>query len=39
MTSEVQLIIALGGGWEASDLPTPAQVTEKPAAADTTIHQ
>jgi NodT family efflux transporter outer membrane factor (OMF) lipoprotein len=38
MTSEVQLIIALGGGWEASDLPTPAQVTVKPAAADTTIH-
>jgi NodT family efflux transporter outer membrane factor (OMF) lipoprotein len=39
MTSEIQLIIALGGGWEASDLPTPAQVSEKPAAADTTIHQ
>lgn len=39
MTSEIQLIIALGGGWEQSDLPTPAQVTVKPAAADTTIHQ
>jgi outer membrane protein TolC len=39
MTSEVQLIIAFGGGWEASDLPTPAQVTVKPSAGDTTIHQ
>jgi NodT family efflux transporter outer membrane factor (OMF) lipoprotein len=39
MISEVQLIIALGGGWDSSDLPTPPQVTEKPAAADTTIHQ
>jgi NodT family efflux transporter outer membrane factor (OMF) lipoprotein len=39
MTSEIQLIIALGGGWESSDLPTPAQVTVKPAASDTTIHQ
>jgi NodT family efflux transporter outer membrane factor (OMF) lipoprotein len=38
MTSEVQLIIALGGGWEATDLPSPAQVSEKPAPADTTIH-
>jgi NodT family efflux transporter outer membrane factor (OMF) lipoprotein len=39
MTSEIQLIIALGGGWESSDLPTPAQVTVKPSASDTTIHQ
>ncbi|MBV8515294.1 MAG: efflux transporter outer membrane subunit [Acidobacteria bacterium] len=39
MTSEVQLIIALGGGWESSDLPTPQQVTAKPSAAETTIHQ
>jgi NodT family efflux transporter outer membrane factor (OMF) lipoprotein len=39
MTSEVQLIIALGGGWEASNLPTPQQVSTKPAAADTTTHQ
>jgi len=29
MTSEVQLIVALGGGWESSDLPSPAQVSEK----------
>jgi NodT family efflux transporter outer membrane factor (OMF) lipoprotein len=39
MTSEVQLIIALGGGWDSSDLPTPAQVTVKPAPADTQIKQ
>jgi NodT family efflux transporter outer membrane factor (OMF) lipoprotein len=39
MTSEIQLIIALGGGWDQSDLPTPAQVTVKPAAADVTKQQ
>ena len=39
MTASVQLIEALGGGWERSQLPTPAQVTEKPAKAETTIQQ
>ena len=39
MTSEIQLIIALGGGWDSSDLPTPAQVAVKPAAADVTKQQ
>jgi NodT family efflux transporter outer membrane factor (OMF) lipoprotein len=29
MTSSVQLIAALGGGWDRSQLPTPAQVSEK----------
>ncbi len=29
MTSSVQLIEALGGGWDRSQLPTPAQVSEK----------
>ena len=29
MTSAVQLIQALGGGWDASQLPTPPQVTSK----------
>jgi len=29
MTSSVQLIEALGGGWDHSQLPTPAQVTKK----------
>ena len=39
MTSEIQLIIALGGGWDQSDLPTPPEVTVKPAAADVTKQQ
>jgi NodT family efflux transporter outer membrane factor (OMF) lipoprotein len=29
MTASVQLIEALGGGWDRSQLPTPAQVTQK----------
>jgi outer membrane protein TolC len=29
MTSSVQLIEALGGGWDRSQLPTPGQVSEK----------
>ncbi len=33
----VQLIMALGGGWDRSQLPTPEQVTQKPGKADTTI--
>lgn len=37
MTASVQLIEALGGGWDRSQLPAPAQVTEKPAKAETTI--
>jgi NodT family efflux transporter outer membrane factor (OMF) lipoprotein len=37
MTASVQLIQALGGGWDKSQLPTPAQVTAKPSHADTTI--
>jgi NodT family efflux transporter outer membrane factor (OMF) lipoprotein len=35
--ASVQLIEALGGGWDTSQLPTPQQVTEKPSKADTTI--
>ena len=34
MTSAVSLIEALGGGWDESQLPTPAQVTQKPPKAD-----
>lgn len=30
MTSAVQLIAALGGGWNSSELPTEAAVTKKP---------
>jgi NodT family efflux transporter outer membrane factor (OMF) lipoprotein len=37
MTDSVQLIEALGGGWDRSQLPTPAQVTQKPSRTDTTI--
>ncbi len=37
MTASVQLIEALGGGWDRSQLPTPAQVTQKPAKSDTVI--
>jgi NodT family efflux transporter outer membrane factor (OMF) lipoprotein len=29
MTTSVQLIEALGGGWDVTQLPTPAQVSEK----------
>jgi NodT family efflux transporter outer membrane factor (OMF) lipoprotein len=29
MTASVQLIEALGGGWDSSQLPTPAQVSQK----------
>jgi NodT family efflux transporter outer membrane factor (OMF) lipoprotein len=34
MTSSVQLVQALGGGWDRSQLPTPAQVTAKVPASD-----
>jgi len=37
MTASVQLIEALGGGWDRSQLPTPAQVTAKPTQAETTM--
>jgi NodT family efflux transporter outer membrane factor (OMF) lipoprotein len=39
MTASVQLIEALGGGWDRSQLPTPEQVTAKPTRAETTIQQ
>jgi NodT family efflux transporter outer membrane factor (OMF) lipoprotein len=39
MTASVQLIEALGGGWEASELPTPAQVGKKLNAAETTMQR
>jgi NodT family efflux transporter outer membrane factor (OMF) lipoprotein len=37
MTAAVQLITALGGGWDRSELPTPSEVTQRPAKADVTI--
>jgi NodT family efflux transporter outer membrane factor (OMF) lipoprotein len=39
MTASVELIQALGGGWNRSQLPIPAQVTQKPSSAETTIQQ
>jgi NodT family efflux transporter outer membrane factor (OMF) lipoprotein len=39
MTYAVALIQALGGGWDKSQLPTPAQVTSKLTKAETTIQQ
>ena len=35
MTSSVQLVEALGGGWDRSQLPTPAQVSEKVSISKT----
>ena len=37
MVAAVQLIMALGGGWDRALLPTPGEVTEKPTKAQTTI--
>jgi NodT family efflux transporter outer membrane factor (OMF) lipoprotein len=39
MTSSVALIEALGGGWDRSQLPTPPQLTEKPAHADYSLQR
>ena len=37
MTAAVALVEALGGGWDRSQLPSPEQVTQKPAQADTVL--
>jgi len=39
MTAAVQLIEALGGGWDVSQLPTPQQVTQKPDKSETKMVQ
>ena len=39
MTGAVQLVQALGGGWDSSQLPSPSQVTVKPTGAETKIQQ
>ncbi|HEX4020387.1 MAG TPA: efflux transporter outer membrane subunit [Acidobacteriaceae bacterium] len=39
MTGAVELVGALGGGWDISQLPTPSQVTQKPTVAETKIQQ
>ena len=39
MTASVQLIEALGGGWDRSQLPTPGDVSKKLTKAETTIQK
>ena len=39
MTASVQLIEALGGGWDRSQLPSPAEVSKKLDKTDTTIQK
>jgi NodT family efflux transporter outer membrane factor (OMF) lipoprotein len=39
MTASVQLIGALGGGWDRTQLPTPAEVSKKLDKSETTIQQ
>jgi len=38
-TASIELIQALGGGWDLSQLPTTAQVTQKPNKADTVLQK
>jgi outer membrane protein TolC len=37
--ASVQLIEALGGGWDRSQLPTVEQISAKPSPAETAIQQ
>jgi outer membrane protein TolC len=37
MTSAVQLITALGGGWDHTQLPTTRQVSQYPTTQETAI--
>jgi hypothetical protein len=39
MTSSVELIEALGGGWDRTQLPTPVDVSKKLNKTETTIQQ
>ncbi|MFZ0278965.1 MAG: efflux transporter outer membrane subunit [Candidatus Sulfotelmatobacter sp.] len=39
MTYAVALVESLGGGWDRSQLPSPKQVTEKPAKSETAIER
>ena len=39
MTDAVELVEALGGGWDRSQLPTPKQVEAKPPKAETKLQQ
>jgi NodT family efflux transporter outer membrane factor (OMF) lipoprotein len=37
--ASIELVQALGGGWDLSQLPTPAQVSAKPAKGDYTMQR
>jgi NodT family efflux transporter outer membrane factor (OMF) lipoprotein len=39
MTGAVELVEALGGGWDTTQLPTPKQVSQTPSKADTTLQR
>ncbi len=39
MTGAVQLVGSLGGGWDRSQLPTPAQASRRPAKAETVMQR
>ncbi len=39
MADSVQLIVALGGGWDTTQLPSPAQLTQKPDPGQTAIQR
>jgi NodT family efflux transporter outer membrane factor (OMF) lipoprotein len=39
MTSSIQLIQALGGGWDRTQLPTPSQLSQAPSKADTALQR
>lgn len=39
MTASIELIQALGGGWDSSQLPSPSQVSVKPAKGDYTLQR
>jgi NodT family efflux transporter outer membrane factor (OMF) lipoprotein len=39
MTGAVALIMALGGGWDISQLPTPSEVSKKPTKVDSAIQR
>lgn len=38
MVSAINLVEALGGGWDRSQLPTPSRVSRKAAASDYNEH-
>jgi hypothetical protein len=39
MTSAVQLITSLGGGWDSTQLPTTRQVEQWPTTQETAIQK